>query len=513
MEKARTFFRSVWFERGVAIILFLLFANYLHKVFTEYSMVYVDPDQLLMMFGTQEFLAGRFHMPRFYGQDYGSMLESYLAVPFAGLSLEVALPIASTILLLMPFLLIVWKTSRSPRALTFMLVWLLILPVEYFFIGTIPRDFVSGLAITSIALLFISSRKRIGLVLFGFFCLAGWSFNQNAALLGATITIYHIFAVQHDRTKRFVWISVGYVIGLVGHVGLQTYLAAHPEWIVHHAWPIQFHFELIAKGLSNLDTYWGALTPFAYRKSFVLVIFLVSIAVFTQNKAVRFATFGLILLTVLSFGVPKVHDGFISIFSPYERMFLALPVALFFLLIASEWHHRIPLIALLVIGLLFFNWRKNSVAERVLTHVEYGKDHIMPYAKMDGVYARAKFLNGLASQYDTDLILIGPDAFFADILVQKGHLGLKKDLLVVSPGFDRKTWLLRTLESRKFNRFLWLQSKLSKDQVENSTGLHVTEISMPETGFTEDGYYFLVEGEAINPLKVFEDCGFTVCNH
>ncbi|MFT4680509.1 MAG: hypothetical protein ACI9YU_000337 [Flavobacteriales bacterium] len=513
MVKARTLFRNVWFGRAVAMILLALFANYLHKVFTEFSMVYVDPDQLLMMYGTQEFLAGRFHMPRFFGQDYGSMLESFVAMPFTGWSLEVALPIATTILLFLPYLLIIRNTGNSHRAISLVFVWLLVLPAEYLFIGTMPRDFLSGLAVTSIALFFINGRSRYQLMLFGFFCIVGWSFNQNAALFGATITIYSILASDQNRFDRFRWITIGYTIGLIGHLGMQAYMAANSQWIVHQSWPLQFRFDLIAKGISNLDSYWGAITPFAYRKSWILAILYFIIIAFGKNKAVRYSAIGLIFLVVLSFGVPKVHDGYLSIFSPYERMFLGIPLSMFFLFIASKWHERIPVLLMLIIGVMFFNVRKNAVAERVLTQVEYGKEHILPYGKMDGVYARTAFLNDLVRQYQVEVVLIGPQAFFADILVQKGSIGLDSNLIIISPGYDRKTWLLREVENRTFDRILWLQNEISKDEIETSTGLKVTDLRLKGKGFKDEGYYFLLEGEKVNPLKVYEDCGFKVCNH
>ncbi|MFT4680508.1 MAG: hypothetical protein ACI9YU_000336 [Flavobacteriales bacterium] len=510
----RAVLNDIWFKRGVLIISLTLFLVNLTKVIREFSMVYVDPDQLLMMFGTQEFLAGRFHMPRFFGQDYGSMLESFVAMPFAGLSLELALPIATCVLWLLPYLLISNRIGRNLQSYTFLFVWLLILPVEYVFLGTMPRDFVSGIAITSLALFFLTGNSKIQLILFGLFCILGWSINQNAALFGATITVYAIFEQSADRKKRFGWIVIGYLIGLAIHAGLQWFIALHPEWIVHNSWPVGFKLDLVAKGLSELDTHWAALTPFSYRNSWIYILLFALILLFARKTATRYAAGVLIILLLLSLGMPKVHDGFNSIFSSYERMFMALPVSVFFLLVSLKWHKSVRVLPLLlVMGTTFFFVRYGEVSTRVERHLSPSAGHIIPHAKMEDVQDRLDFLQELADQNNVDVILLGPSINSLDILSQVGHLGLKNDVKILSPGFDRKTWFLREVDKPVYSRILWMQMELSAEEISSKTVLTVTDLNIPGAGFRTNEYYFLIEGDNINPLSVYADCGFKLGNY
>ena len=64
-----------------------------------------DDDQALMWYGTVHFAHGHFPEPCFFGQNYGSMLESLLAVPLYYLKcpLNYALPLITLLLSLVPF--------------------------------------------------------------------------------------------------------------------------------------------------------------------------------------------------------------------------------------------------------------------------------------------------------------------------------------------------------------------------------------------------------------------------
>ena len=516
MERIFNLFKSEWTRRSALLILLILVLHYLLQVFEEFSSVWVDSDQLLMMFGTSEFLNGRFHQPRFFGQDYGSMLESFIAMPFAGLSLELALPIATCLLWLIPYVLIVRQVDNRLNSWLLLLVWVLILPVEYAFIGTMPRDFVSGIAVTSIALVFFNGHKPVSLFLFGLFCLLGWSTNQSAALFGATITILKVFRNQNETQYRIGWIASGYLAGLLIHLTVQHYIGLHPEWIVHRAWPLSFQFDLLGKALKGLDTHWAALTPFMYRKSWIYLLILALIIVqslVVKNRGLSLAITGLVLIVGISMGMPKIHDGFRSIFSCYERMFMALPVSVFFLVVVAKWHRRIPTLAFLMVGVFYHGAKSSDVKTRMERQTSPLNAHLLSHGKMLDVYRRMDFMENIADSLNVDVILTGPKTYNLDILAQVGHLIQDDQLRIVRPDYDRKTWFLREIDKPAYDRFLWFQLDLSAEEIEEKTGLKVTDLKIEGAEFRESGYMFLIEGKDLNPLAVYEQCGFPVCNH
>jgi hypothetical protein len=78
-----------------------------------------------MWLGAKDYSNGIFHEPRFYGQDYNTMLESLFSVPFLllGFKVQLVLPLITSILTLFPFIIISFFTfvKKSNFAALFML--------------------------------------------------------------------------------------------------------------------------------------------------------------------------------------------------------------------------------------------------------------------------------------------------------------------------------------------------------------------------------------------------------
>ena len=57
----------------------------------QFGFRYVDDDQSIMWYGAVEMSQGRFHEPCFYGQNYNTMLEGFVAIPLLWSGIENAL--------------------------------------------------------------------------------------------------------------------------------------------------------------------------------------------------------------------------------------------------------------------------------------------------------------------------------------------------------------------------------------------------------------------------------------
>src|SRR5690606_1039486 len=141
----------------------------------------------------------------------------------------------------------------------------------------------------------------------------------------------------------------------------------------------------------------------------------------------------------LSLGLNKVHDGFQSIFSPYERMFLSFPVVLYLALLVvlkiKKWY-LIMTICLLSIAV---NWRYFfNLDQRIAERIAPTEEHLMPFAKMKDVRARIRFLNSLAKAHRADVILVGPQHNYLDELAASLQVGFDEGIHIIKPEFDRK---------------------------------------------------------------------------
>lgn len=68
--------KQIKIEKTIFYMLLLLVMVYRGVILFKYSFYYVDDDQALMWYGTVSFAHFDFHEPCFFGQSYGSMIES-----------------------------------------------------------------------------------------------------------------------------------------------------------------------------------------------------------------------------------------------------------------------------------------------------------------------------------------------------------------------------------------------------------------------------------------------------
>ncbi len=129
------------------------------RLVQEYLSKFVDEDQGIEWYAAREALAGRFHEPCFFGQAYNSNIEGYLAAPLVWMKApyEIAVPVVTVMLGLLPFLLIAWCAWRRRQGVVAGLALLVpvVLSTRYGVITGMPRGFVTGVAVAILpALLF-----------------------------------------------------------------------------------------------------------------------------------------------------------------------------------------------------------------------------------------------------------------------------------------------------------------------------------------------------------------------
>ena len=138
-----------------------------------------------MWSGAKHYSQGLFYEPRFYGQDYNTMMEALFAVPFikAGLPVYYAVPIATHLIFLIPFLftaIYLFLKQRKEQALLVLAI-LLCMPTGYDIMNSIPRGFVTGMFFTSLFVVSLLNTKNYKFILINtFMAYVGYLVNQNS---------------------------------------------------------------------------------------------------------------------------------------------------------------------------------------------------------------------------------------------------------------------------------------------------------------------------------------------
>lgn len=259
-------------------------------VYFSYNVHYTDDDQALMWYGTVHFAHGHFPEPCFFGQNYGSMLESLLAVPLYLLKcpLNYALPFVTLIISLVPFAFcsgLLWKRGRKLAAMLVLcpLFWL---GWQTDVLNTVPRALISGFpfAVIGMVLLCDPKAERIRCVLGAFFCALAFCMNQTAAAMAG---IALLGLLLYKEKKKFLPALVGLALGGCCFVLTQLFYKLNPQYCVHRVIPggvgVSFFFDNIAN-LPQLLGDFFAFSPAAFIVIPVLLILAVILCFLKKNN-------------------------------------------------------------------------------------------------------------------------------------------------------------------------------------------------------------------------------------
>jgi len=419
-------------------------------ILEKFGFKYTDSDQSIMWLGAKDYSNGIFHEPRFYGQDYNTMLESLFSVPFLllGFKVQLVLPLITSILTLFPFIIISFFTfvKKSNFAALFMLCIPLVLPIEYDLITCLSRGFVSGLFISSFCCLpLFFPESRFSFLIAGFAIITSYSINMNSVLYSIPVIILVI--IKCYNTKYFLkYFVLGVFFGLLLHLLASQFYLNHPNYVLH-AIHSTFSIKNFIYGVSHIDKYFSDVTPIFSRKGWITFVFLTIVGcLLIKQKKYREAIvlFLSILLLVIPFISSKVHDGNDSVFFPHSRMFLAVPLLLFtfssFLTIKSK-------LSLFAIYGLTFIVLFNKIDNLNLTISKILKqNNVVAVAETQFLINECNKISSLAKKYDVDLIIIN-NYWMYDFINYACPACTERFPNTLRPDYERRTW--RLIEERK----------------------------------------------------------------
>ena len=149
MIQKATYFNSKNILKAIVLIIVVYAIIEKMLLFSKFSASYTDEDQCVMWLAADELLHGHFREPCFFGQDYSSCIEGWLAIPFLIMQLDYnqAIPLTTLLMSVIPFILLTWYFFKKENYLMAIvaLFFLLMFSLNYKLISLMPRGFVTGL--------------------------------------------------------------------------------------------------------------------------------------------------------------------------------------------------------------------------------------------------------------------------------------------------------------------------------------------------------------------------------
>lgn len=410
-----------------------------------------------MWLGTKNYAQGLFHEPRFYGQAYNSMLESLLAVPLfkLGLPLHIALPTITTLLTLFPFFVISILTYLKRSKVTGILILTipLLLPIEYDFMTSISRGFVTGLAITSIALFSIFwSKSNISFIILGLLTIIGYSTSANSILLSLPC-LFFLFLQNLKNKSFYLYSSIGVSIGVLVHIAIAKFYENNPNYILHN-YDLKFSFDYFIEGIYYLNRFFNNVTPIFWKQGWIVLfaILAISFLLFKKKKLNEsMFAFSIPFVLLIPLAASKVHDGTNSIFFSFARMYIAIPILLaisFSFLRLKKGKLSYLFIFLSLIFVLHKVLKTNQSIDRNLNN-----NHVVSVIKTERLYEECKQISDISFNYKIDLIIINKHWFY-DFYNYGCPACMKSFPKTLRPSYERRTWRLLEDENKVYSNVL-----------------------------------------------------------
>ncbi len=432
------------------------------RLMAHFSWQYTDKDQTLLWTAAYEMMNGRFHEPRWYGQDYNTLLESLLAVPLvaAEIPYHVALPVVTSALCLAPFILLSACALRTGCSVSAFIVLAtpLLLPTRYGFLTSMPRGFVTGLifaAIPACLLMFRLSPAR--LFASGFLLVLSVSVNPSALILALPVGLCLLFE-NSDSSDLYRWGGAGLVLAVGLHVLSIEFYRLNPAYVVYGpALPpiLAFDIGLFRENALHAARYLGDVAPaLPGGVAIGVLVFGLTLLGLAQRGAGEcvVALLAGAVLTLGSLGLERLHGGSESIWWSWSRNYLCVPllagVGLIWLerAASSELDRRMRSRAVWVVGAVavgFFAFRVATLDAEIDRNLRVKNPAGVKAWSVEKVERGCAALAELAAQHDAELVVFrGKHKVFA-YACEPLHDGRVKTLLVRRRVAERRTWRLR----------------------------------------------------------------------
>ncbi len=435
------------------------------RILHSFSFRFTDGNQTVYWFAAQEFLHLHFREPFFYGQSYFSLFDALptAVLEAAGLPPDVALPVAVEAMGLGSWLIlagVAWRRQRHTVALL-AAGGPLLLTVPYGML--LAQPYQNGLFLVAVAIAVMQFRATwLGLPA-GLLLAIAAILDPNSLLLSLPVLLWILLG----RWRQ--WLYVGLLgVGLAAGAGVQElaleFYRLHPNWVLHPAPPYTWSSQHVLSGVSELAPHMRFMSLiFAPLPALVmpaLAAEAIVLAYLRRLAPAAVAALG-VLLALGGLGLPKTSDGSDSVHFSLQRIYLAMPLLVVFVLMIGA--PRRPAVKLLptalvtAVILVTFGYRE------VILDSQINQYQVAPRPDYEGVRtvtfqrSRCAAIERFAQERNAELVVFtrDPASAYACGALDYGRLQ------TLVPGYERRTWRLE--EERSLARWSLLIADVSSD--------------------------------------------------
>jgi hypothetical protein len=366
----------------------------------------------------------------------------------------------------------------------------------------LPRGFVTGVFATSLGLPALFSNKWGWYFVAGLVSALGYVLNPNCVFVA--LPLLGILFIQNIQNTRFyVAAGAGLLIGGAVWFFINQYYHNNPQLSIHGMGGVQLSFDVWKENISRIDFYFNSVTPFFWQAGWLLLIAqIIPLGYLLYKKQYLLAAFAVMLLVaqIASLSVTKIADGSNSVFFPYSRMYLALPLLLCIVFYTSGIANKSGVAMVICIAALAaFVIKLNHLPQKTNELVYKPKSHLVEVKKVAIYKAECKTIDSVAKLYNAGLVLVQNKGDYVNF----GCHCLVKDFRpTLRPSYERRRW--RMFEERNKIHSNVLILGYADSVLLKNTELH------PEKYKKVNDELYLITGNKKNAIDVAKELNWYV---
>lgn len=456
----------------------------------RYCSQYLDTDQALMWYGTAVFGHFQFPEPCFFGQSYGSMIESLLAVPLYWIKVpfSFALPIVTILLSIIPFFYLAYQAYRKGNVKICLAILFCYLAMSWRWdiLTSVPRALIGGFAFSVIGMVWVNTENSRVKAFFGaLLAYLGYIVTSSAIAVVGIGMLW--FCLEIRKKKRNVLPAAGgFLCGFLLERLVKGFYLTNADYALHPDWGMRFEAGALLSNLKNIYNICADFTPFGSFGGWVFLAALFGALVYLAVKK-RYKVFILILAAVsgiiLMLGLGKMNDyteG--SLLFGQLRMLLVIPYLIILILyfMACDPKTEVPELhfkaegIFLILFLCLAVYKAAAFEMQVRNQESVLYTDAFPVSKVTDVLQQGETVISTAREQEIDVIVVNTGREIFGYALAAEYYG---EFTFYNISYDRRTWVYHKLLKPDHYKVLFVD--FFGDSSDTET-VQITDMSVPD---------------------------------
>jgi hypothetical protein len=379
-----------------------------------------------------------------------------------------ALPIATHLLFLFPFLFTAFYLFFNERKVNALLVisLLMCMPSAYDILNSLPRGFVNCVFFSSFFVVSLLFPLRQGALLLNLLMIVlGYFISPNTLILSLPFLLFLL--LHHYNNKRFYFFGLACVFLYVAFYFVFDYFyKLHPGYVIY-GFEHEFSVKYFWQNICNLNEPFVHVSFFMEGNSWTLLSVLAALGgfLFLKNKRAFYAFISFLLLVLFTFLSGKSRDGVLWPWYSYSRMYIGVPLLIGLMTVPINLQFNKTIAVVLVVALAFSGFKFFSYKTQLNRYTDEKLWNGVHLVSLKSALEAMNFYKENIRKKGVDYFLIS-NGFWLNTFLDYGGPAVYDDFpQTQETNSERRYWVREGNKNKVFKKFVLLSCKYNLDEL------------------------------------------------